>query len=92
MSRESVAKRELDKAYDRWLKNTGYTTELLELLAKEAIKTDEIYKETLNNITINGEKLDSRMMAKLGLGANGLSDLLSGQDLKRVAVGVGTVV
>ncbi|MDD7421756.1 MAG: hypothetical protein PUK41_00055 [Campylobacter hominis] len=46
MSRESVAKIELDRAYDRLLKNSNLTKELFELLIKEGVKTDEIF----NNI------------------------------------------
>lgn len=43
MSRESVAKIELDRAYDRLLKNSNLTKELFELLIKEDVKTDEIF-------------------------------------------------
>ena len=46
MRRESVAKIELDRAYDRLLKNSNLTKELFELLIKEGVKTDEIF----NNI------------------------------------------
>lgn len=56
MNREEVAKRELDKAYDRLLKNSSLTDELLKLFAKEGTKVDEIFNEIKNQISINGKK------------------------------------
>ena len=55
MTREEVAKVELDKAYDRLLKNSNLTKELIELLFKEGLKADEIFRSVKNKIIINGE-------------------------------------
>ena len=46
MTKEEIAKIELDKAYERLLTNQAYVRELMEFFVREGLKTDEIY----NNI------------------------------------------
>lgn len=46
MTKEEIAKVELDKAYGRLLTNQAYVRELMEFFVREGLKTDEIY----NNI------------------------------------------
>jgi len=56
MTREEIAKVELDKAYDRLLKNSNLTKELLELLVKEGLKADEIFNSVESKLNINEER------------------------------------
>lgn len=45
-SREFKAKRELDKAYERLLKNSDITNEILEMWAKEGLKIEELISQS----------------------------------------------
>ena len=88
---EQTAKIELDKAYDRLMANSNLTKELFELLIKEGIKADEIFKESVN-FSLNGEKIDTKMLAQLGIGANFFSDLSDNKGFVRSGIGLGTDV
>ena len=94
MSRESIAKVELDKAYQRLLENSKLTDEMLEalknfsLVGKEVSKIDEIFMET-SNLFINGKKIDPKAAKQLGMGFNVINDLANGKGLVRSSIGAG---
>ncbi len=94
MSRESIAKVELDKAHQRLLENSKLTDEMLEalknfsLVGKEVSKIDEIFMET-SNLFINGKKIDPKAAKQLGMGFNVINDLANGKGLVRSSIGAG---
>jgi len=87
MTREEIAKVELDKAYDRLLKNSNLTKELLELLVKEGLKADEIFNSVESKLNINGRKVDLGKIAQFSIGTNIASDYFDGQDNGRIITG-----
>jgi len=87
MTREEIAKVELDKAYDRLLKNSNLTKELLELLVKEGLKSDEIFNSVESKLNINGRKVDLGKIAQFSIGTNIASDYFDGQDNGRIITG-----
>ena len=67
-SREWKAKRELDKAWERLLKNSNISNEILEIWAKEGTKLEEL---------ISQEYYDNATRAKLFSAANAIANVIS---------------
>ncbi|NLK66572.1 MAG: hypothetical protein GX282_03760, partial [Campylobacteraceae bacterium] len=92
MSRESVAKQELDKAYDRLMKHYDLSTQFLKDLS-EAISAGKVPIDTLNEVFyMDGSKLDkaSKYSNIASILANAGYDINSGQDKWKIIVGAGT--
>ena len=84
--RVSKAEVELNKAYERLLKNANLTQELILMSLTNALKIEELLTPA-KTITIPNEQTRKELEKKfkhLGLGANAISGLLHGKDLKSV--------